>query len=126
MVRVLTRNRGDARDLKMEFFMLSTTVGLNSVIGKKVIVRTDSDGVWFGEIVEKSGMEVCIKNARRMYYWKAKEGITISAMALYGIDTEKSKIIEAVPLHWTLSIGLTLCNDEAIASIESAENVKAM
>ena len=43
------------------------TLGLNSMIGKKCIVRTYSAGVWFGEIAQKSGNEVIVKNARRMW-----------------------------------------------------------
>lgn len=47
---------------------------LNGMIGKKCIVRTYSAGVWFGEIAEKSGNEVIVKNARRMWRWWAAEG----------------------------------------------------
>jgi hypothetical protein len=98
---------------------------LNNMVGKKCIVRTHSDGVWFGEIGEKFGDEVIIFNARRMYYWWASQGISLSAVALYGINQEKSKIVEPCAQHWTKAIGITLCTDVAIKSIEEAPHVHA-
>lgn len=47
----------------------SAQTGLSAMIGKKCIVRTYSAGVWFGEISKKSGNEVIVKNARRMWQW---------------------------------------------------------
>lgn len=46
---------------------------LNGLIGKKCIIRTYSAGVHYGEIAEKSGSEVIVKNSRRLWQWKAKE-----------------------------------------------------
>ena len=44
--------------------------GLNSfVIGQEVIIRTYSAGVWFGRLKEKSGNEVILTEARRMWRW---------------------------------------------------------
>ena len=62
---------GQAKELASMFGSASSAVAtqqttLNSMIGKKCIVRTADAGVWFGEIVEKSGAEVIVKNARRM------------------------------------------------------------
>lgn len=98
---------------------------LNSVVGKKCIIRTYSAGVWFGEVAEKSGNEVIIKNARRMWYWHAAESISLSAVALYGINQDKSKIVAAVPTVWLEAIELIPASDKAITSIEGAPNVKA-
>ena len=98
---------------------------LNAMIGQKCIVRTYSAGVWFGEIAEKSGNEVIIKNARRMYRWWAAESISLSAVALHGIKQDKSKIAEAVPSVWLEAIELIPASGKAITSIEGADNVKA-
>jgi len=98
---------------------------LNTFIGKKVIVRTYSAGVFFGVLAEKAGEEVILKDARRMYYWKAKEGISLSACALYGIDPVKSKIVEPVESIWVQAIEIIPCSDAAIKSLEEAQNVKA-
>lgn len=98
---------------------------LNGMIGKKVIVRTYSAGVWFGELSEKSVNEVILINARRMYYWKAKESISLSACAIYGVATE-SKIVSAVDSVWLEAIEIIPCTEDAIKSLEGAPNAKAI
>ena len=103
----------------------NTSNGLNCMIGKKVIIRTYSAGVWFGELEQKSGNEVILLNARRMYQWWCKQGISLSALALYGLNQAKSKIIEAVPSVWLEAIEIIPCNDVSIKDLEEAQNVKA-
>lgn len=119
---------GQAKEV-VKFFNSEETekkeVGLFSMLNKKVIIRTYSAGVWFGLLLEKSGNEVILKDARRMYQWWAKEGISLSAVALYGIKKDKSKIIEAVPSVWLEAIEIIPCSIVAIEDLESAENVKA-
>ena len=102
----------------------SESSGLNCMIGQKVIVRTYSAGNWFGLLEQKSGNEVILQNARRMWYWKAAEGISLSACALYGVD-KSSKIIEPVAHIWLEAIEIIPCSADAIKSIEDAKNVKA-
>lgn len=99
--------------------------GLNGMVGKKCIVRTYSAGVWFGEIAEKFGNEVIVKNARRLWKWWAAEGISLSSVALHGVKHEESRIAEAVPAVWMESIELIPASDKAIASIEGAPNAQA-
>ena len=99
--------------------------GLNNMIGKKCVVRTYSAGVWFGEVAEKSGNEVIVKNARRMWKWWAEEGISLSSVALHGVQHDQSKLVESVPAVWLEAIELMPASDKAIASIEGAPNVKA-
>jgi len=98
---------------------------LTSMVGKKCIVRTYSAGVFFGEIVEKAGNEVIVKNARRLWQWRAAESISLSAVSIHGIVESKSKITEAVDSIWLEAIELIPCTEKAIASIEAAKNVKA-
>ncbi len=99
--------------------------GLNSMIGKKVIVRTYSAGVWFGKLSQKSGNEVILENARRMWKWWAVQSISLSACAKYGVIYEKSKIVEPVHSVWLEAIEILPCEIEAIKSLEGAPNVKA-
>lgn len=40
-----------------------------SMIGKKVIIRADRAGVFFGTLKEKNGDEVVLTNARKIFYW---------------------------------------------------------
>ena len=99
--------------------------GINTMIGKKVITRTYSAGVWFGELEQKSGNEVIITNARRMWKWWAKEGVSLSACSLYGVRHDDSKIVEAVESVWLEAIEIIPCTDIAIQSLESAPYAKA-
>jgi hypothetical protein len=99
--------------------------GLPSMIGLLVIVRTYSAGVWFGRLDEKSGNEVILLNARRMYRWWAAESISLSAVALHGIIEEKSKIVEAVPSVWLEAIEIIPCSEKASKQLIGAKNVEA-
>ena len=103
----------------------NTESTLNDMIGFKVIIRTYSAGNWFGTLDKKSGNEVIITNARRMWRWWAKEGISLSAVALYGLKQKDSKIVEAVESVWLEAIEIIPCTVTAIKDLESAENVKA-
>lgn len=99
--------------------------GLNCMIGEKVIIRTYSAGVWFGFLDQKSGNEVILKEARRMWRWWAAESISLSGVANYGVKQDKSKIAPAVPLVWLEAIEIINCTKKAIESIEGCENAKA-
>lgn len=99
--------------------------GLNCMIGKKVIIRTYSAGVWFGELSQKDRNEVILLNARRMWTWWAKEGISLSSVAVHGIKENKSKIAESVDCVWLEAIEIIPCSDKAILNIEGAPNAKA-
>lgn len=112
-----------ARELAALFSQQKQAAGLNGLIGKKVIIRTYSAGNWFGVLVEKSGAEVILKDARRMWYWKAAQGISLSACALYGIDAKQSKIVEPVSSVWLEAIEIIPCTESAITSIGGAPNV---
>jgi len=107
----------------------ATTTPVNKIdpqlLGQKVIIRTDRAGVWFGELVEKSGCEVILRNARRMWRWHAAKSISLSGVAKYGIKQDKSKICPALELHWLEAIEITPCSAVSIESIEGAPNVEA-
>lgn len=96
------------------------------MIGSKVIIRTYSAGVWFGTLDKKSGDEAILKDARRMWKWHTKKGISLSEVARYGINTEKSKITCAVDYLWLQPIEIIMCTKESILSIESAKDATAL
>lgn len=98
--------------------------GLNAMVGKKCVVRTYSAGVWFGEIEQKSGNEVIVKNARRLWWWKAAESISLSAVALYGLASD-SKVAAPVASVWLEAIELIPATSKSIDSIEGIKNVEA-
>lgn len=116
---------GQARELAGMFGQTHSGDSLNRMIGKKVIIRTYSAGVWFGELSEKAGNEVILNNARRMWKWKAKESISLSACAIYGINDSESKIVQAVDSVWMEAIEIIPCTKSAIESLEGANNVQA-
>ena len=97
----------------------------SGLIGKMVIVRTESAGVWFGNLQEKLGAEVILGDARRMWRWWANQGISLSACALYGVKHDESKIVEPVASVWLEAIEIIPCTDYAEKSISEAPHVKA-
>lgn len=98
---------------------------LKSMMGKDVIVRTYSAGVWFGTLSEKDGNEVILTNARRLYWWHAAESITLSAVAKYGLNHKESTIAIPIESVWLEAIEILPCTDIAIASIKEAPDAKA-
>lgn len=97
---------------------------ISSFIGKKVIVRTQSAGVFFGFLSEKVGKEVILTNARRLWYWKtANDGISLSDMAIGGAHKD-SKFCAPVDI-WLEAIEIIPCSDTAIKSIEEKSIYKA-
>jgi len=94
-------------------------------INQKCLIRTYSAGVWFGAVTMKEHDEIILENARRLWYWKTKTSISLSSLALYGVDEEESKICEAVPKIWLMPIEIITCSSAAISSIENAPICKA-
>ena len=41
----------------------------------KVIIRADRAGVFFGELVERNGTEVKMRNVRKLFYWSGAAAI---------------------------------------------------
>lgn len=96
--------------------------GFNSfAIGQEVIIRTYSAGVWFGRLKEKAGNEVILTEARRMWRWWAKESISLSGVALYGIKQGKSRIPGAVESVWLEAIEIIPISGKAAESIRTAQ-----
>lgn len=64
--------------------------------GKYVICRCYSAGVHTGTLVSQDGDIVVLENSRRLWKWKAKQGLALSGVAVHGIDRAESKIDTAV------------------------------
>ncbi len=88
-----------------------------SFLGEYVIIRTYSAGVWAGFLKEKVKSEVYLTDARRLYYWKNIEGISLSGISLNGLDKEASKICAPVPKVWLKAIEIIPCSKKAQESI---------
>lgn len=56
-------------------------------IGKYVIARCYSAGVHAGEVVSVYGENVILRNSRRLWSWKAKDGVALSGVAQTGVQS---------------------------------------
>lgn len=86
---------------------------------KKVIIRGNRSGVFFGELESRNGSEVKLRNCRRLWYWNG--AASISEIALSGVKYPNDcKFTVAVPEIEILdAIEVIPCTDEAISNIES-------
>lgn len=87
--------------------------------GTKVLIRTASAGVHFGVLAEKTGQEIRLTKARRLWSWNG--ALSLSEVSATGVDIKNSKIseqveeiillqaIEIIPISGKSNIG-ALCN----------------
>jgi len=86
-------------------------------IGKKVIVRTYSAGVFYGTLLSKKGKEVIIKDAIRIYYWEG--ACSLSQLAVDGTKLpENCKFAVPVEKNTVEYIEIITCSELAQKSIE--------
>jgi len=84
-----------------------------------VIVRTYSAGVHFGRLVSRSGKEVTLDGARRIWRWRG--ATTLSEIATKGLDAANSAIACEVDGHvLTEAIEILPCSKAAIDCIRGA------
>ena len=55
---------------------------MKDIMNKKVIVRGDRSGVFFGTLSRKEGKEVTLEKCRRIWYWDG--AASISQLAVDG------------------------------------------
>mgnify|MGYP000901280242 CR=1 FL=1 len=60
--------------------------GNHPMIGEYCIARCYSAGVHAGEVVSVDGENVILKDSRRLWNWKAVEGVALSGVAQNGIE----------------------------------------
>lgn len=88
-------------------------------LDKKVIIRGDRSGVFFGTLVRREGREVELKDCRRLWYWDgaasisqlAAEGTRAPANCKFTVTVDNIEILDAIEV--------IVCRDEAIKSIEA-------
>ncbi len=91
------------------------------IIKDYVIVRTYSAGVHAGNLVERNGKEVKLKNARRLWYWEG--AASLSQLAMEGVSKpENCKFpCEVTEISLTEAIEVIPCTEKAIKSIKGVE-----
>lgn len=73
---------------------------------KKVIVRGDRSGVFFGTLLERNGREVKLANCRRLWYWDgaasihqlAVEGVTNPENCKFTMKVKEIEILDAIEI----------------------------
>lgn len=97
---------------------------MNTMMNKKVIVRGDRSGVFFGTLVEKNGREVVLENCRRIWYWEG--AASISQLAAEG--TKKPSECKFTVMVRSIAIldaiEIIPCSNAAICSIEGVKEWK--
>jgi hypothetical protein len=108
---------GQLKEIATMFSNQQTAKEVHPFVGKYVIARCYSAGVHAGEVVSADGENVILKDSRRLWSWKAKDGIALSGVAQNGIKSE-SKIDTINPLISLTGVcELIVCSDIAKASI---------
>jgi len=64
----------------------------DQLMGQFVIVRSRDSGVHAGTLVSVQDRTIRLTGSRRLWYWKAAKGHTLSGVALHGLDPAVSKI----------------------------------
>lgn len=92
-------------------------------IGKMCIIRAYASGVFFAEVVKQSGRMVELKNSRRLWNWKAKKGVSVSAVALYGVEGNENKFSPTVSEQTILdALEIIPASDDCIKSINGIKD----
>lgn len=97
---------------------------MNNFTGKKVIVRGNRSGVFFGTLAEKDGQEVKLEKCRRLWYWDG--AASISQLAVDGVSApDNCKFTVTVDEIEVLdAIEIIPCTNKAIESIERVREWK--
>lgn len=95
-----------------------------TMIGTQVIIRCYASGVHYGTLAALEGRQVTLTDSRRLWRWHTggkKKGVSLSAVALTGIDAEKSTVEPVLPKIVLLdALEIIPCSHAAVASIEAA------
>lgn len=96
----------------------------NDFLNKKVIVRGDRSGVFFGELAAKEGQEVKLANCRRLWYWDG--AASISQLATDGTTRPQNcKFTVSVnEIIITDAIEIIPCTEKAADKIEKVAEWK--
>ena len=97
---------------------------MENLMNKKVIVRGDRSGVFFGTLAGKNGSEVKLEKCRRIWYWDG--AASISQLAADGtVKPKQCKFTVTVDSIVILDvIEIIPCTEKAIKSIEEVPEWK--
>ena len=107
---------GEIKEL-MGLFGNQQTLNSNPVIGKYCIARCYSAGVHAGMVVSVDGENVILENSRRLWNWKANDGVALSGVAQNGIKDGCKIDTENPVVYLTGVCELIPCTEKAKGSI---------
>lgn len=94
------------------------------MIGRKCIIRCYASGVHYGTVTEHYGRQVTLADSRRLWGWHTggkDKGVSLSAVALTGIDASRCTIEPTLPEIVLLdALEIIPVSTAAAASIEGA------
>lgn len=97
---------------------------MENQIGKKVIVRADRAGVFFGILTKKEGSEVQLSNARKLYYWSG--AAAVEQLAVDGVSNARDCKFTVVNEEITINnyIQILTCTEKAITNLKNVKEWK--
>lgn len=114
---------GEMKEIARLFYATRAQEEDHPAVGKFCILRCHDAGVHAGIVEKVLPGDIVMKNSRRMYQWHSK--FTLSEAAIHGIDPEKSKIAEVVPLNFIRrsdACEIIPCSEVAKDTIMGAKN----
>ena len=86
-------------------------------IGMYVIARCYSAGVHAGTVASVDGENVILENSRRLWSWKAKDGVALSGVAQTGVQSGCKIDLLNPTIYLTGVCELIPCSSKAMESI---------
>ena len=109
---------GQVREIASMFAQQPAQHAQHPFVGKYAICRCYSAGVHAGYVVSVDGDRVILRDSRRLWSWKAKEGIALSGVAQHGLSNGKVDTLNP-EIYLTGVIEIIPCSDAARESIEN-------
>ena len=73
-------------------------------VGKYVIARCYAAGVHAGKVESVDGENVILKDSRRLWSWKANDGIALSGVAQHGLKAGSCKVDVVNPMIYLTGV----------------------
>lgn len=87
-------------------------------VGKYVIARCYAAGVHAGTVVDVDGENVILADSRRLWSWKAKDGVALSGVAQTGVQSGCKIDVVNTEIALTGVCELIPCSEAAKESID--------
>ena len=107
------------KEIVAMFWQATVAPAAHQFVGKYAICRCYSAGVHAGEVVSVDGDQVILRNSRRLWSWKANNGIALSGVAQHGLAGGKIDTLNP-EIYLTGVIEIIPCSQVAEDSINAA------